>query len=299
MLGLRGFKAGLPGAVEVPVWLAVNALEARGAMQEGGVKGDGVVILSLDVPSDADELDRRHGRSATRGVVLAQPRELPHLRRSAGEAGYSVDPPEGRRAAAAEARATFLEEVEKTLDSEDLLPYLLLLEPLLQKREAAEVAAALAHQLRRTRPASGEPSQGTPGGSDGGTQVVAARPPAWVRIFLSLGERDGVGPGDVLGAILGETGIGRDQVGRIDLHDTYSRVEVHEAVANRVIGALNGTTIRGRSVRADFDRKEHRTAPGKGSTEGGEPRRGSQKPGSSRGRPRGGGGREGGGRGDR
>jgi ATP-dependent RNA helicase DeaD len=71
--------------------------------------------------------------------------------------------------------------------------------------------------------------------------------------------------------------VAGDQIGRIELKDTFSRVEVHEAVADRIIRALNGTTIRGRSVRADFDRGEGRPrGPGgpPGRKRGGGARRG-------------------------
>ena len=87
LLVLRGFAGGAPGDRETPVWLGVDALEARAALEASGVDGDRVVSLSLEVPIDADELDRRHGRSPGGGVVLAHPRELPHLRRAAREAG--------------------------------------------------------------------------------------------------------------------------------------------------------------------------------------------------------------------
>jgi ATP-dependent RNA helicase DeaD len=56
------------------------------------------------------------------------------------------------------------------------------------------------------------------------------------------------------------------QVGKIDIRESHSVVEVHDAVARRVIKALNGTTLKGRAVRADFDR------PRKGGTGGRSPR---------------------------
>ena len=46
-------------------------------------------------------------------------------------------------------------------------------------------------------------------------------------------------------------------------------VEVHDEVARKVITALNGTTIRGRAVRADFDRPKR----GTGGARKGPPRR--------------------------
>jgi ATP-dependent RNA helicase DeaD len=51
-----------------------------------------------------------------------------------------------------------------------------------------------------------------------------------------------------------------EQVGRIDIRDSFSVVEVDASVADRVIRALNGTTMRGRSLRVDYDRKTS-TAP--------------------------------------
>jgi ATP-dependent RNA helicase DeaD len=73
-------------------------------------------------------------------------------------------------------------------------------------------------------------------------------------LFISVGERDGLRPGDLLGAITGEAGVDGREVGKIDIRESHSVVEVHDDVARKVIKALNGTTIKGRSVRADFDR---------------------------------------------
>jgi len=63
---------------------------------------------------------------------------------------------------------------------------------------------------------------------------------------VGVGSRDGVGPGDLLGAIVGEAGLESARVGKIEIRDTFSLVEVAPRVAERVIRALNGTTIRGR-----------------------------------------------------
>jgi ATP-dependent RNA helicase DeaD len=81
------------------------------------------------------------------------------------------------------------------------------------------------------------------------------RPVAFVRLFVSAGTRDNIRPGDLVGAITGEAGVKGEQVGKIELRDTFAVVEVAADVADRVIRALNGTTLRGRSLRVDFDRK--------------------------------------------
>lgn len=255
-LTIRGYLAGGPGDVETPVWLGLDPLEAREQIESSEIEPDLVVSVSVDVPSDADVLDRRHGGAARPGVVLAAPRELPHLRRLGREAGYKMEVIHADGGPVEDSVGQFRREVEVALAEEDLGAYTTLLEPLVQRWSGAEVAAALAALLRK-RPgrALGQAAPET----TAPVPSAGARPPAWTRLFLSVGSRDGVGPGDILGAITGEAGVEGDQVGRIDIRDTFTRVDVVDSQANQVIQALNGISIRGRSVRADFDRSGGRS----------------------------------------
>ena len=260
LLTLHGFRVGRPGDLQASVWLGVDPLEARAALSDLGEEVLSVATVSVDVPADVDELDRRHGGPAGGGVVTVYPRELPHLRRAAREAGYNLEPWVSASQAGEGEASSFIAQLEAVLEEEDLVPYLAFLEPIIRRRGAAEVAAALAALLRTKSRAHDQPG---PRGSDsphqpGGTSP-SRRPPAWARLFLSVGQRDGIAAGDLLGAITGETEIEGSQVGRIDVKESFSRVEVHDSVADRVIRSLNGTSIRGRSVRVDYDRGETRT----------------------------------------
>jgi len=253
-LTLHGYLAGAPGDTAAPVWLGVDALSARGEAK--GVEG--VIVVSLDVPPDPDTLDRRHGISPD-GVVLLLPREVQHLRSLGKRTGYDTvpfPPPADRAPSAADQlRAT----LEKALETQDTAPYLALLEPLFERYDASEVAAAAVALLRERRPAA-EPTAApasAPAAMDPGAT------PAWAKLFVSVGERDGLRAGDLLGAITGEAGVDGRAVGKIEIHESHTLVEVHDAVARKVIKALNGTTIRGRAVRADFDRPR-RTGPAPG-----------------------------------
>jgi ATP-dependent RNA helicase DeaD len=147
--------------------------------------------------------------------------------------------------------------VEKAMETEDISPYLLALEPLFERFDPAEVAAAAVALLRRGGGISDE------AGRDGRNSVSGAAratpPPSWAKLFIGVGERDGLRKGDLVGAITGEAGVPGDAVGRIDVKESHSLVEVHDAVARRVIQALNGTTIKGRSARVDFDRPRRDT----------------------------------------
>jgi DbpA RNA binding domain len=79
-----------------------------------------------------------------------------------------------------------------------------------------------------------------------------------VRLFLRVGRRDGVRPADLVGAIANEAGLSGDLIGDIDLYDTFSFVEVPEDSGEKVIDALNATTIRGREPRATIALPEGR-----------------------------------------
>lgn len=252
VLSLQGFRAGSPGDAECPVWLGLDALEARSALEASGIPPGRVVVVSVDMPADADTLDRRHGGKTAEGLVLAQAREVPHLRRIARTAGYELREARPEELTPDAPIAAFRAQVAEALETEDLAAYMTLLEPLLDRWSGVEVAAALAAILRRspTEVAPGEPrsTSRTPAATPG------PRPPAWTRVFLTIGSRDGAGPGDILGAITGEAKVEGEHVGRIDIRDTFTRVDVEASRAEQVIQALNGITIRGRSVRADFDR---------------------------------------------
>jgi ATP-dependent RNA helicase DeaD len=254
-LTLHGYLAGAPGDAAAPVWLGVDALAARGE-----AKGlEGVVVVSLDVPPDPDTLDRRHGFSPD-GVVLVLPREVQHLRSLGKRTGYDTVPFPPRTGAASSAAAELRATLERALETQDTAPYLSVLEPLFERYDAAEVAAAAVALLRERRPTA-EPA--APRASTQAAEVPGATP-AWAKLFVSVGERDGLRAGDLLGAITGETGVDGRAVGKIEIHESHTLVEVHDAVARKVIKALNGTTIRGRAVRADFDRPRRTgAAPGR------------------------------------
>ena len=242
-LTLHGFVAGAPGDLSVPVWLGVDALEARSAA--AGVEG--VIVVSCDAPPDPDTLDRRHSIGAD-GVVILLPREVAHLKSLGRTTGYTTvpfPPPTGGAPSAVEQLRNTL---ERAIEDEDTTPYLLALEPLFERFDPAEVAAAAVALLLKKE------SPSVAASSPAAVSAQRAATPAWAKLFIGVGDRDGLRPGDLLGAITGETGVAGEAVGRIDIRESHSLVEVHDSVAHLVIKAINGTTIKGRAVRADFDR---------------------------------------------
>jgi ATP-dependent RNA helicase DeaD len=74
------------------------------------------------------------------------------------------------------------------------------------------------------------------------------------RLFLRVGRRDKIRPADLVGAVANEANIPGDAVGDIDIYDTFAFVEVQATYADRVLAALNRTTIRGREAQASLAR---------------------------------------------
>ncbi|HEX7049685.1 MAG TPA: DEAD/DEAH box helicase [Longimicrobiales bacterium] len=252
-LALRGFPAGTPGA-GTPITVTPPAPAG----------GDAAPVISYDVPFDAETLAARHAGGG--GIVLVSPRELPHLRTIAGRAGIGLvaRTPERIPTPARDEIAAFRTRLRRALVEEDIGAQILVLEPLLGEFSAAEVAAAASALLRRRAPAPEPPA--APAG-------IAPPPPPFVRLFVGIGHRDGVRPGDLVGAITGEANVPGSDVGRIEIRDNFSIVEVASASAGRIIEALNGVTLKGRSLRVDYDR---RPTTGGGGARAGE--RGRRRP---------------------
>ncbi|GDY23269.1 hypothetical protein LBMAG56_46160 [Verrucomicrobiota bacterium] len=74
-------------------------------------------------------------------------------------------------------------------------------------------------------------------------------PPEQTRLFMSVGEQMGVTPGDVVGAILGETGLPASTVGVVDIRDRHLFVDVASEHANSIITKLNRSNIKGNRLK--------------------------------------------------
>ncbi|NLK28096.1 MAG: DEAD/DEAH box helicase [Clostridiales bacterium] len=69
-----------------------------------------------------------------------------------------------------------------------------------------------------------------------------------VRLFINLGKKQNIRPGDILGAIAGETGMPGKLIGTIDMYDKYTFVEVPREYAAEVIQIMKSAKIKGKSI---------------------------------------------------
>jgi ATP-dependent RNA helicase DeaD len=76
-----------------------------------------------------------------------------------------------------------------------------------------------------------------------------------VRLFINIGRDAKIRPGDIVGAIAGETGIAGNAIGSIDIYDKFTFVEVPKNDVQRVIKGMDNNSIKGKKVNIEIARQ--------------------------------------------
>jgi len=117
---------------------------------------------------------------------------------------------------------------------------------------------------RGARPERGERDSARGASSRGAPSRTPASRGEMSRLFVNAGKADGMTPRDLVGSIANESGISSEQIGKIELRDTHSIVEISTPVAEQVASKMNGITVRGKrlTMRVDNDRPSSRSDRG-------------------------------------
>lgn len=227
----------------------------------GEVPANTHAVIFYDPPGAAD-IAAAFAAGPVQTIALVQPRELAELRRIAPTAAPLVPKEAISRARSGDARLR--EELKAVVEEGSISREVIALEPLLDELDPVDLAAAAVKLLERARadrpikPAATAP-------------VSAGAPPAvergMTKLFITIGEQDGIRAGDLVGAIAGETGLPGAAIGKIDIRDKHSLVEVESANAEQVISKMNGSQIRGRKVVVRAERERPPREGGRGERE--------------------------------
>ena len=171
-------------------------------------------------------------------VVLVTAFQLPYLQAIATLTPISLP---GAADRAQDRNAQVRERIAERLKRGEVDAELALLEPLFEKWDPAEVAAALLALSRQPSAVS-----------EDNTDVTAA-PDQWAKVFVNVGKKDRAGPKDLVGALIKEVGLEKGQIGRIDMRDSFALVEVSPAVVDTVVRRTTELTIKGKRVTAKVD----------------------------------------------
>jgi ATP-dependent RNA helicase DeaD len=222
-------------------------------------------LVLLELPKSKEDMRALVGSGARKLYALVQPSQLASLRAVLGGGTVTpmplVEAAERARGKDAALRAS----LRDVLTSGDVRREVLALEPLLAEFDGIEIAAAalrMLEQQRGTRPAAATSAQAGP----------------MQRLFVNLGEKDGLRAQEIIVAITTNAGIPGSQVGRVEVRDTHSIVEVASAVAELVVGKITGATVRGRKVQARLDAPKEDRPPRSSPPRSGPPRSGGDRP---------------------
>ncbi len=193
------------------------------------------LAVAVDLPSA--EAFRALGATATEVVVLPRPAQLSYLSRLAHPLSILRLSGEADRARdrGLQLRVALRGQIDAATGSGDLLT----LAPLFDEYDPALVAAAALELGGAGREADYRGSENLP---------------TWVRIHINAGKRDRIRTADIVGALLNAVGLPKDHVGRVDVRESYSLVDVRTEQAERALQGLDGLPLRGRRVSARIDR---------------------------------------------
>ena len=234
------------------VWLASGASipELRRAVPALGgavevLTGDAPpapVIIAYDLPTPARLQQLRAGGDvvllATPGSDLYLPR-LAGVRRAFRLPGFA----ERVRDAGDQRRR----EIARRIETGDLERGALVLAPVFERYDAVQVASAL-YELWQG--ALAMPTAAAPRAAE---QVSHAGPEK-ARVWMGVGSRDDVTPGDIVAALVKEAGVDGSRIGKIEIRESFTLVEVPALEAEQIAERASQLTIRRRRVSARLDR---------------------------------------------
>jgi ATP-dependent RNA helicase DeaD len=235
-------------------------------------------VVNYDVPSAPEAYVHRIGRVGRAGregvaITLAEPREHRMLKTIEKVAGATIAVQKVPTVADLRARRLELTRaaLRESLLTDELDRFRVVVETLSDEFDLMEVALAavkLAHEagggtdddeeipqvsFRQDTDTRGSASRGA-GRMERPPRRSSGGPAA--RLFVGAGREAGIRPGDLVGAITGETGLTGRDIGAIEIHQRFALVEVPESAAEEVVRALRSTMIKGRkaTVRRDAGR---------------------------------------------
>jgi ATP-dependent RNA helicase DeaD len=235
-------------------------------------------VLNYDIPYDVEAYVHRIGRTGRAGrageaILFVTHREQRLLRAIEKATRQPIEPMALPTVAAVNDQrlARFKERITAALAERDLTDYRTLVDSYAAEHGVppTDIAAALASLAQGDRPllmAEPAPAPATPrprparapGGDDRGPRrergPSGPPPTGLVPYWIGVGREHGVKPGNIVGAIANEAGIGNRAIGRVAINAQWSIVELPADLPPETLAHLQTVWVAGRQLRIRPDR---------------------------------------------
>lgn len=227
-------------------------------------------VVNYDIPHDNEAYVHRIGRTGRAGrsgkaILLITPRERHLLRSIERSTGQPIT--ESRLPNSEEITnrrvSRFRESIVETLDSQDLSEFTKLIETVQAETEVdtAEIAAALAYIAQSDQPlfvakdklldepiaVRNDRNRDRGDRRPGGRKERSDQPMDYYRV--EVGRRDGVKPGDLVGAIANEANMRSSNIGQITINDSHSFVQLPVGLAANTQQLLSKVWVRNKPLK--------------------------------------------------
>ena len=215
-----------------------------------GIDVDDVeAVFNYDLPQDDEYYVHRIGRTGRAGrggkafsfVTGKEVYKLKEIQRYCKTKIYAQKVPSLNDVANTKMEK-LLDEVEYMIENEDLATMINAIEERINHSDytAMDMAAAFLKMCS----GANQPEQD----DEMDFEDTSATESGMVRLFINIGKKSKAKPGDILGAIAGESGLDGRLVGTIDMYDKYTFVEVPREYAKTVLKAMKHAKIKGKTV---------------------------------------------------
>jgi ATP-dependent RNA helicase DeaD len=236
-------------------------------------------VINYELPDDTEVYTHRSGRTGRAGstgicMSIVHTKEIYKLRsieRLIQSQFHKLDIPNGKDVCRKQFHHTMDRLLQVDISHGDYQSYLPMLqekfadvskEEILTRMAATEFDRFLKYyensedlnlreQRREKREAGGDGrDQGRNRGRDNkGAQYSSGNSNGYTRLFVNLGTKDGFYKASFLQFILDMSDLKKDCLGRIDMKDMNSWVEIESKNAKQMINSIDGKNYRGRKIR--------------------------------------------------